>query len=141
MLRFFPETLVLALVGALIGIGIAWAGISMLDVATQGVGKHYYMRFGLDLPVILFVMGVTVLTALLASAAPAFYVLKTDVNATLQDESRGSSGVLGGGLTRVLVTVESALSCALLIGAGLMVRSLLYACPPYSIAALRAFVS
>lgn len=124
VLPFFAETLVLALVGAVVGIGIAWAGVSIFDGATQGVGKPYYMRFALDLPVILFVIGVTFVTALLAGAAPAFYVLKTDVNSTLKDDSRGSSGVLGGGLTRVLVIAEIALSCALLIGAGLMVRSI-----------------
>jgi len=121
---FFAETLVLAGIGALLGIGIAYAGVSIFDDATQGVGKPYYMVFALDVPVLLFIAGVTVLTALLASAAPAFYVLKTDVAATLKDEARGSSGVLGGRLTKVLVTAEIALSCALLIGAGLMVRSI-----------------
>jgi predicted permease len=125
VLPFFAETLVLALVGAALGLGIAYGGITMFDAATQGVGKPYYMTFALDLPVVLFVVGVTVATALLASAAPAFYVLKTDVNATLKDESRGASGVLGGRLTQVLVTAEIALSCALLIGAGLMVRSII----------------
>ena len=124
VLPFFAETLVLAAVGAVLGIAIAYAGVTMFDGATQGVGKPYYMTFALDLPVMLFVTGVTLVTALLASAAPAIYVLRTDVNATLKDESRGSSGVLGGGLTRVLVTAEIALSCALLIGAGLMVRSI-----------------
>lgn len=124
VLPFFTETLVLALIGALLGIGIAYAGITMFDGATQDVGKPYYMDFALDLPVVLFVIAVTVGTALLASSAPAFYVLKTDVNATLKDESRGASGVLGGRLTRILVTAEIALSCALLIGAGLMVRSI-----------------
>ena len=124
VLPFFAETLVLTLVGAAIGIGIAYAGVTIFDGATQGVGKPYYMTFALDLPVVLFVIGVSLATALLASAAPAFYVLKTDVNATLKDESRGASGVLGGRLTQVLVTAEIALSCALLIGAGLMVRSI-----------------
>ncbi len=124
VLPFFAETLVLALVGAAIGIGIAYVGVTLFDGATQGVGKPYYMQFGLDLPVMLFIIGITVVTAFLASAAPAFYVLKTDVNATLKDESRGSSGVLGTRLTAALVTAEIALSCALLVGAGLMVRSI-----------------
>jgi putative ABC transport system permease protein len=124
VLPFFAETLVLAVVGAGLGIAIAHWGITLFDGATQDVGKPYYMTFALDLPVVLFVLGVTLVTALLASAGPAFYVLKTDVNATLKDESRGSSGILGGGLTRVLVTAEIALSCALLVGAGLMVRSI-----------------
>ncbi len=123
VLPFFAETLVLALVGAVAGIAIAYAGVTLFDGATQSVGKPYYMKFGLDLPVLLFVLGVTLFAALVAGAAPAFYVLKTDMNATLKDESRGT-GVLGGRLTRVLVTAEIGLSCALLIGAGLMIRSI-----------------
>jgi putative ABC transport system permease protein len=123
VLPFFGETLVLALVGAALGTAIAYVGVTLFDGATQTVGKPWYMQFALDLPVLLFILGVTVLTALLAGAAPAFYVLKTDVNATLKDEARGS-GVLGGRLTRVLVAAEIALSCALLIGAGLEVRSI-----------------
>ena len=124
VLPFFAETLVLAAAGAAMGLGIAYAGVALFDGATQGVGKPYYMVFALDLPVLLFVVGVTVATALLAGAAPAFHVLKTDVQATLKDESRGSSGVLGGRLTKVLVVAEIALSCALLIGAGLMIKSI-----------------
>ncbi|HTL04535.1 MAG TPA: ABC transporter permease [Gemmatimonadales bacterium] len=123
VLPFFAETLVLALIGAGIGTAIAYVGITLFDGATRTVGKPYYMQFSLSLPVLLFVGGVTVVAALLAGAAPAFYVLKTDVNAVLKDESRGT-GVLGGRLTRVLVTAEIGLSCALLIGAGLMVRSI-----------------
>ena len=123
VLPFFAETLVLAVIGAILGTAIAYAGITLFDGATQNVGKPYYMRFVLDLPVLGFVLGVTLLTALLAGAAPSFYVLKTDVNATLKDEARGS-GVLGGRLTRVLVAAEIALSCALLIVAGLEVRSI-----------------
>ncbi|HEV8598182.1 MAG TPA: ABC transporter permease [Gemmatimonadales bacterium] len=123
VLPFFAETLVLAVIGAALGGAIAYAGVTLFDGATQNVGKPYYMIFALDLPVLLFVAGSTLVTALLAGAAPAFFVLKTDVNATLKDEVRGS-GVLGGRLTRVLVAAEIALSCALLIGAGLEIRSI-----------------
>ncbi len=120
---FFAETFVLSFVGALLGTVIAYVGITLFDGATRSVGKPYYMAFRLDLPVLAFMLGITLLTAVLAGLAPAFYVLKTDVNSTLKDESRGS-GVLGGRLTRILVIAEIALSCALLIGAGLMVRSI-----------------
>ncbi|HLG04793.1 MAG TPA: ABC transporter permease, partial [Gemmatimonadales bacterium] len=120
---FFAETAVLALVGALVGIAIAYVGVTLFDGATRNVGKPYYMAFKLDLPVLAFMVGTTLLTALLAGLAPAFYVLKTDVNATLKDDARGS-GVLGGRFTKGLVAAEIALSCALLIGAGLMVRSI-----------------
>ena len=124
VLPFFVETLILAGVGAVVGIGIAYVGVTLFDGATQGVGKPYYMHFGIDAPVMLFVTAITVFTAVISGAAPAYHILKTDVNATLNDESRGSSGILGGKLTRVLVTAEIAVSCALLIGAGLMIKSI-----------------
>ena len=124
ILPFFAETLLLSAAGAALGLVLARVGITLFDGATQGVGKPYYMRFALDVPVWMFVLGVTVLTAVIAGAAPAAQVLRTDVNATLKDEVRGSSGVLGGKLTKVLVTAEIALSCALLIGAGLMIKSI-----------------
>jgi predicted permease len=120
---FFAETAVLALVGAIFGIAIAYVGVTLFDGATANVGKPYYMAFRIDLPVMAFLLGITLLTTLLAGLAPAFYVLKTDVNATLKDDARGS-GVLGGRFTKALVAAEIALSCALLIGAGLMVRSI-----------------
>lgn len=118
VLPFFAETMVLALVGAGIGLAIAYTGVTLFNGATQDVGKPYYMVFAVDTPVLLFVMGVTGMAALLAGAAPAFYVLRMNVNSTLKDEGRGSSGVLGGRFTRVLVVAEIALSCALLVGAG-----------------------
>ena len=120
---FFAETLVLSLLGAGLGLVIAYGGVTLFDGATQGVGKPYYMEFKLDAPILLFMLGITLVTALISGAAPAYYVLKTDVNATLKDEARGS-GVLGGRFTKALVAAEIALSCALLIGAGLMVRSI-----------------
>jgi predicted permease len=114
-------------VGALGGLGIAYVGIALFDGATQDVGKPYYMRFALDFPVLAFTVAATGLTALIASAAPALQVLRADVGSTLKDEGRGSSGVLGGRVTKVLVTAEIALSCALLIGAGLMIKSIVKA--------------
>ena len=124
VLPFFAETLILALAGAALGTAIAWGGIRIFDGATQNVGKPYYMIFALDLPILLFIIAITLFTALVAGAAPAFHVLRTEVNATLKDESRGASGILGIRLTKVLVAAEIALSCALLIGAGLMVKSI-----------------
>jgi len=124
VLPFFAETLLLATAGSILGLAIAYTGVTLFDWATQDVGKPYYMVFALDVPVLFFVIGATVFTALIAGAAPAFHILRTDVNATLKDENRGSSGVLGGRLTRILVTAEVALSCALLIGAGLMIKSI-----------------
>ena len=47
MLPFFAETTLLAVGGAMLGMGIAYTGITLFDNATQGVGKPYYMDFAM----------------------------------------------------------------------------------------------
>lgn len=124
VLPFFAETLLLSVAGALLGTGLAVIGIELFDRATQGVGKPYYMVFALDLPILAFVVGLALLTALAAVIAPALQILRTDMNGTLKDESRGTSGAHRGRVSRALVVAEIALFCALLVGAGLMVKSI-----------------
>ena len=126
MLPFLSEALVLALGGALLGIGIAYYAVGLFDSATVGAvtGRPYFIRFQVDLPVLVFVVGLTGLTALVAGAAPALQVAKTDVNGVLKDESRGSSSFHLGRLSKGLVIGEVALSCALLVAAGLVTKSM-----------------
>jgi predicted permease len=126
MLPFFAEALVLAVAGALVGMIIAYVGVGMFDSVTDSsvTGKPYWMTFTLDLPIFGFVVGLTLLTALAAGAAPALQVARADVNGILKDESRGSSSFAMGRLSKILVIGEVALSCALLVGAGLMTKSI-----------------
>ena len=126
MLPFFAEAIVLAGAGALLGIGIAFIGVELFDSATQSsvTGKPAWMVFAVDLPIMGFVIGLAALTALAAGAAPAVQVAKSDVSSVLKDESRGSSSFSMGRLSKFLVIGEVALSCALLVGAGLMTKSI-----------------
>lgn len=126
MLPFFAEALVLAGVGALLGIGITYVAVDWFDgvTAPARTGRPWFMQFAVDPPILAFVVGVTLLTALVAGVAPAVQMSRTDVSSVLKDESRGSSSRQAGRLTRVLVTAEVALSCALLVGAGLMTKSM-----------------
>ncbi|MDH5806045.1 MAG: ABC transporter permease, partial [Gemmatimonadota bacterium] len=124
MAPFFAEALVLATIGATIGLAIAKLGISLFDSATQDVGKPYYMKFAMDLPILFYVIGITAFTALVAGIAPAWQIGRVDINGVLKDEARGSSSFHGGKISRVLVIGEIALSCALLVGAGLMTKSI-----------------
>jgi predicted permease len=123
---FFAEALVLAAGGAVLGTVLAYYSVNAFDLATapSQTGRPYFMAFTVDFSTLLFVVGLTVVTALVASAAPAIKMARTDVNGILKDESRGSSGLRMGRLTRTLVIVEVALSCALLVGAGLMTKSM-----------------
>jgi predicted permease len=126
MTPFLAEALVLAGVGAVLGTALAYGAIDLFDQATEPsrTGRPYFVAFVVDLPVLLFAVGVTALTALLAGAAPASQVAGADVNEILKDEGRGSSSLRAGRLGKVLVMIEVAFSVALLVGAGLMTRSM-----------------
>jgi predicted permease len=126
MLPFFAEALVLAGAGAVLGILIAHVAVGWFDAVTDPArtGRPYFIRFLIDWPIVGFVVGVTVFTALAAGVAPALKMSRTDVSTVLKDEGRGSTGLSIGRLSLVLVTAEVALSCALLVGAGLMTKSI-----------------
>ena len=126
MIPFFSEALILAAVGALLGIGITYGAVGWFDGVTDPArtGRPWFMQFKVDLPILGFIVGLTGFTALVAGVAPAFKMSRTDVSTVLKDESRGASSLHVGKLTRILVTAEVALSVALLVGAGLMTKSI-----------------
>jgi predicted permease len=127
MTPLLAESLVLATAGALLGILIAYVTIGWFDGVTDPsrTGRPYFIRFIIDWPILGFVAGITMFTALLAGIAPAWKMSRTDVNTVLKDEARGSTGLQIGKLSLILVTAEVALSCALLVGAGLMTKSIM----------------
>jgi putative ABC transport system permease protein len=127
MVPYLAEALVLAAFGALVGTGLAYWAVDVFDRVTDPAltGRPYFIVFQVDLPVLLFAVAVTAFTALLAGSAPAFHVSRADVSEILKDEGRGSSSLRGGRLGKALVMIEVALSVTLLVGAGLMTRSML----------------
>ncbi|UCG84887.1 MAG: ABC transporter permease [Gemmatimonadota bacterium] len=123
-LPLLSESAVLSVAGAILGVVIAFVGVGIIDRTTVDVGRPYFMVMAVDLPILGFVLAVTVLTALAAGAAPAIQTARTDVNSILKDENRGSSSFRASKLSKVLIIGEVALSCALLVGAGLMTKSI-----------------
>ena len=121
--QILVETLVMAFFGGIVGLWFAYIGIDLFNDATAGLEWPYWIDVSFDLPVLLFVAGTTLLTALLAGGLPALQATRGDVQQILQDESRGSSGFRLGRLSKSLVVAEVALSCGLLVAAGLMVKS------------------
>jgi predicted permease len=123
VVQLMSEALVLALVGAALGTAIAWVGIGLFDRAVQPTNPPFWLDFRLDGPILLFVVAVTGVAALVSGALPALRASGTDVNSVLKDESRGSSSLQLGRLSRGLVVAEVAMSVALLVASGLMVKS------------------
>jgi predicted permease len=120
--QMLSEAVVLAIVGAAVGTGIAWTGITLFDRAISVTDPPFWLDFKLDLPILLFVMAITMMAALVAGIIPAVKASSADLNSVLKDESRGSSGMQIGRLSRVLVIGEIAMSMALLVASALMVK-------------------
>ena len=123
--QMLTESLVLALVGGVLGIGLAYVGIGLFRDVIAVADPPFWMQFGLLPPVLVFVGAITIFAAVMAGVMPALQASDTDINAVLKDESRGSSGMRIGRLSRGLVMLEIALSVALLSAGGLMAKSVI----------------
>ncbi len=119
------ETLLLSLAGGALGLLLAKFGVTLI-VKFLADRLPRFAEITLSAPVLAFTAFLALFAGLLAGLLPALRFTKTDVNEALkQGQSRGSSDS-GGSKTRgLLVVSEVALSLVLLIGAGLMVRTLL----------------
>ncbi|MBM4184946.1 MAG: hypothetical protein FJ207_12150 [Gemmatimonadetes bacterium] len=82
------------------------------------------MTFQLDGPILGFIAAATVVAALVAGGIPALKASGAEVNSVLKDESRGSSSLRIGRLSRILVIGQIAMSLGLLVSAGLMTKSI-----------------
>jgi len=120
---FLSEALLLALVGTGLGIIVAYLGIGTFNRAIAGTQPPFFIDIGLFPPVLIFAIGVSVLATLLSGLIPAFQASRPDIAEVLKDESRGASSLKLGRISKALVVFEIALSCGLLVAAGLMIKS------------------
>jgi putative ABC transport system permease protein len=120
---FLSEALVLAIGGAVLGVVIAKFGIDGFNRAIASTDPPSFIDIRLFPPVLIFALGVSLLATLLAGLIPAIQSSRTDISEILKDESRGASSLRIGKLSKMLVVAEIALSCILLVAAGLMIKS------------------
>jgi putative ABC transport system permease protein len=117
------ESLALSAIGGIAGLAIGAAGIRLLET-TLPPNVLPVPDIGMDPTVVIFALGLTVVTGLIFGMAPAWHGARVDVNSTLKATSRSSSGSRPL-LRKVLAGGELALATILLIGAALLGRSLL----------------
>jgi predicted permease len=121
--QLLSETAVMAALGAALGLLIAAVGIRMFNNAMVNSRPPFWIDIRLHPPVLLFSLGLTLAASIAAGLVPALQASGERMYDVLKDESRSSSGFRLGRFSRGLVLVEIALSCALLVAAGLMTKS------------------
>jgi putative ABC transport system permease protein len=117
------EAFVLAVAGGAAGLLLAngalrWASTLLASQMPRAD------EISIDSHVLLFALGLSILTGLAAGALPAVRAGRTDLNDALKEGGRGD-GAIGLGTRRVLIAGEVALSLVLLMGAGVMIQTLL----------------
>lgn len=128
--QLLVESLILGLVGGLLGLAVAWAGVRFLVTSPASMAR--LRDTTLDGPVVLFTFGIAVACALLFGLLPALRVARTDLQQTLRDGGRESSVSARDRVRGLLVVGELGLAQVLLVGAVLLIRSaaILRAVPP-----------
>jgi putative ABC transport system permease protein len=123
--QVLAETVILAIAGGALGLLLARVSLRLMEkFLADRLPK--FADITLDLQVLVFTALVAVVAGILAGLLPAVRFTRSDVNEALkQGQSRGSSDAGGSKTSGLLVVSEVALSLVLLIGAGLMMRTLL----------------
>ena len=117
------ESVTLASIGGATGFAGAFWAVSSINRALPP-NLLAVPDVHVDATVLCFAIVTTVVTGLLFGLAPAWRMTKLDINDTLKQTGRGSSGSMRARLRNGLIVVELALATILLIGAGLLLRTL-----------------
>jgi predicted permease len=122
--QLVTESLALSAIGAAAAIAVAYILHGALVRMIAESDEAFYMMFALDPVVLAFLMATTVAAALSFGMLPAWQISGTDPGASLKEQNRGAIGT-GGRMRsgRLLVSLQLALSLPLLVGAGLMART------------------
>ena len=123
MRQLLVESLVLSVIGGALGFVLSIWALRLLLTAIP-IQLPFWMNFSVDLRVLGFTAAITLLTGLMFGAVPALQTSRVDLNDTLKEGGRGSSGVRSRARSLLVVT-EIALSLVVLVGAGLMIQSFL----------------
>jgi predicted permease len=118
------ESSILAGLAAVVGTGIAQAGIVLFNRAMVDTEPPFWMDMRLHPPVLLFVLFLAVVASLASGLLPAIQSARLDISTILKDESHAASSRRVGRLSRTIVGIQIALSSAMLLAAGLMTKSI-----------------
>jgi putative ABC transport system permease protein len=122
--QMITESVILALFGGALGTLFAFWGVQAL-VAMSGANIPATAQVRIDPTVLGFTLLTSILTGLLFGLAPTFRAMNLNLNETLKEGGRSSDSSKRNRTRGLLVIFESAVAVMLLIGAGLLIRSLI----------------
>ena len=121
--QVLTESVLLALVGGVLGVAVAWLTLKVI-IALRPPSLEHLDGVALELPVLLWSAGISVVTGVLFGVVPALFAGASPTGDVLRNETRAASGgSTARAMRSALIIVEIAMSLVLLIGAGLLVRS------------------
>jgi putative ABC transport system permease protein len=126
VMTVLAETTILALLASVLALFASyWGGRAVMNyfVATDSA-PPFWVDLEPDMGVFLVTVGIALSAAFIAGIMPALRAAKIDLNSNLKEGGHGMAGGVSK-MATTLVVVEIALSCALLVGAGLVSRSII----------------
>jgi putative ABC transport system permease protein len=120
--QLLTESLLLAGLGGLAGLTLAWWGTDLL-VSLAPPDLLNLPQVKLNAAVLGFTLGISLLTGVIFGLAPAFEATRLNLSESLKEGGKSAGGMRAQRLRNFLVVLEVALALVLLIGAGLLIRS------------------
>lgn len=125
--QMLTESLLVASLGAVLGIGLSFWAVDYLTAAVRGLAQPIpaYITFDIDAPVLAFTVGITLVAAVGSGLIPAWMSSRAKAADALKEGGRGNTSRTVMFLTRALVVFQLFITCFLLIGSLLQLRSIL----------------
>jgi len=124
--QMLTESLVVAVLGAIAGIIVAYWAVDLFVRATNALPfpLPYWIQFKIDGPVFAFTIGITLVATIVSGLVPAGLSAHGNTAEIMKEGGRGNSSRLVNVITRMLVVGQIALTAALLIAATLQIKSI-----------------
>lgn len=124
--QLLTESLLLAVAAAALGVGLAYAGLPAILSIVPPDTIPDEAEVAINMPVLFFTLGIAILTSIVCGLAPAIHGARRDLAVTMREAGRGVAGSRSQArLRKLFVVAQVALSLMLLVGASLLVRTLM----------------
>lgn len=125
--QMLTESLLVAVLGAVLGVGLSYWAVDLLTSTVRNLAQPIpaYITFDIDARVLVFTVAATLVAALVSGLIPAWMSSRASASEALKESGRGNTGRTVNFITRGLVVFQLLVTCVLLIGSLLQLRSIL----------------